>query len=191
MSSQSHHDLCLPLRIGVAIPVALVLLIASPVGTNFAFVILGIPILLFCWLGLGIWSAVLSAIQFRCRQWLLSGELATLPIVVTIVALNLLPFMQKCNYVGGVIHFVVARPYYEYELAKLPRINQKRLAVFNWGGMVWASRGIVYDESDEVALPPGRQSQAWLHNPGLAELSCEGCGITPLWSHYYLASFPC
>lgn len=100
-------------------------------------------------------------------------------------------FLNGCNYLGDVLHFVVARPYYERAVARLPHDGRPRIVVFNWGGMVWASRGLVYDESDEVALPAGKQSTAWLASPSLAELSCGGFRAQPLWSHYYLVSFPC
>jgi hypothetical protein len=185
------HDLRPLAYLGVAFPVALILLAASPFGTNFIYVMMGIPALLLCWFGAGIWSAVLCALYLSRKQWLLSFLAAILPTLLVFAALNLVPFIQRCNYIGGVIHFVVARPYYDHQIALLPHTNQPRLAVFNWGGMVWASSGLVYDESDEVTLPPGQRSRAWLNNPGLAELSCEGYSVTPLWSHYYLAYFPC
>jgi hypothetical protein len=63
--------------------------------------------------------------------------------------------------------------------------------VFNWGGMVWASSGVVYDESDQVARPQERQSDDWRERASGTELACEGYGVRPLLDHYYLVSFPC
>jgi len=83
----------------------------------------------------------------------------------------------------------VARPYYDRAVASLPS-TRPRLIVFNWGGMAWASGGLVYDESNEVTLPAGRQSAAWKAKAANTELGC-GYGIQSLWSHYYLASFAC
>jgi hypothetical protein len=57
--------------------------------------------------------------------------------------------------------------------------------------MSWASRGLIYDETGQVALPKGRQSADWLAQASHSELSCEGYGVQSLWDHYYLASFPC
>lgn len=180
------------LIMAIGVPLSLVILAASPLGTNFVYVMMGIPGLLLLWAGAGIWSAVLCVLYARRRRWRLSLGAAVLPVVVIVVAFHLLSFIQHSNYAGDVLHFVLARPYYDRKIASLPANDQPRLAVFNWGGMVWASRGLVYDESDEVALPPGQQSAAWLANPYRAELACQGgVSVRPLWSHYYLASFPC
>jgi hypothetical protein len=83
------------------------------------------------------------------------------------------------------------KPYYDKQIAVLPASQKPRLVVFNWGGMVWASRGLVYDETDQVSLSPGSQSVDWLAQASHNELSCEGYNVQPLWAHYYLASFPC
>jgi hypothetical protein len=125
------------------------------------------------------------------RIWKSSLACAVLPIAALIVTLDPLGFLHGCDYLGNVLHFVVARPYYERIIAGLPHDGGPRIAVFNWGGMVWASSGLVYDESDEVARPAGKQSAAWLASPRLAELSCGGFRARPLWSHYYLVNFSC
>ena len=64
-------------------------------------------------------------------------------------------FVRSCNYIGDVIHFIVAKPYYDRQIAALPADQRPRLVVFDWGGMVWASSGLVYDETDQVSLPRG------------------------------------
>jgi hypothetical protein len=177
--------------LSIGLPMALVLLAASPLGTNFVYVMAGIPGLLFAWLIVGIWSFAMSVQLAVKRLWLCSLQALILPAVLVGVALNPLRFIHLCNYSGDVVHFVLARPYYDHKIASLPPTNQPRLAVFNWGGMIWASRGLVYDESDEVALPPGHQSAGWLSNPARAELACDGYVVQRLWSHFYLAQFPC
>jgi hypothetical protein len=50
---------------------------------------------------------------------------------------------------------------------------------------------VVYDESDEIALPPGNQSAAWKANPDLGELSCGNWDARRLSSHFYLVGFLC
>jgi hypothetical protein len=74
------------------------------------------------------------------------------------LAFNFFPFVRGCNYLGGALRFSMTRSYYDRQVALLPTDDNPRLAVFNWGGMIWASRGVVYDESDEIAMPPGQQS---------------------------------
>jgi hypothetical protein len=168
-----------------------VLLAASPLGRSFFYVLAGIPALLFAWAVLALWSLVLFVVFVIRSRWRLSALAAVLPVVVCVAGLDFWSFVRGCNYLGDVLHFVVALPYYDHIVARLPRNERPRLAVFNWGGMIWASSGLVYDESDEVALPPGKQSAKWLADPRLAELSCGNFGVQPLWSHYYLVSFPC
>jgi hypothetical protein len=53
------------------------------------------------------------------------------------------------------------------------------------------SRGIVYDESDEVELPPGQQSAVWKARADLGDLSCGKWDARRLSSHFYLVGFAC
>jgi hypothetical protein len=108
-----------------------------------------------------------------------------------IVAFDPVRFVRSCDHAGDVIHFIAMKSHYDRTIAALPADQRPRLAVFDWGGMSFASHGLVYDETDQVALPRGRQSADWLAQAGHTELTCEGYGVRPLWDHYYLADFPC
>jgi hypothetical protein len=61
--------------------------------------------------------------------------------------------------------------------------------------MGWASRGFVYDESDEVLRDPSLQSAGWKDQAN-SELGC-GYGAQSFpghfafMQHWYLASFTC
>jgi hypothetical protein len=176
---------------GLSIPLALILLAASPLGTNFIYVMLGIPALLLVWVMIGITSLTLSIRSAMKKAWRRSLIASVLPIILPFIAVNPFEFIQSCNYIGDVLHFIVLRPYYEQVITDLPRNERPHLVVFNWGGMVWASRGLVYDETDQISLPPDRQSTNWLAQAKHSELSCEGYSAHPLWAHYYLVSFTC
>jgi hypothetical protein len=176
---------------GLSIPLALILLAASPLGTNFIYVMLGIPALLLVWVMIGIISLTLSIRSAIKKAWRRSLIASVLPIILPFVAVNPFGFIHTCNYIGDVLHFIVLRPYYEHVITDLPPNERPHLVVFNWGGMVWASRGLVYDETDQISLPPGRQSAGWLAQARHGELSCEGFSAHPLWAHYYLVSFTC
>jgi hypothetical protein len=176
--------------IGLGVPLALILLAASPLGTNFFYVVVGIPALLFAWIVAGV-AALLICVRSAIRKdWRRCAIAAVLPIVLLVVALDPIGFVKSCNYVGDVIHFAILKPTYDREIAALPPDRRPRLAVFSWGGMLWASSGVVYDETDQVSLPRGSQSADWLAAASHSELSC-GYGVQPLWDHYYLASFAC
>ena len=180
-----------PLAIGFGVPLALIVLAASPLGPNPLYVLIGIPALLLVWVVAGARALIAGVRSAMRRDWRQCALASALPIVLLAVALNPFGFVRACNYVGDVLHFVVARPYYDGQIAALPADDRPRLVVFDWGGMVWASTGLVYDETDQVALPPGSQSADWLAAASHSELSCEGYGVRPLWGHYYLASFTC
>jgi hypothetical protein len=197
-SDGSNADVAESLRIprwlvafGFGIPLALILFAASPLGNNFFYVMLGIPALLLVWVIVGTISLMLCIRSAMRRAWKRSFITLILPIILVSVAVNPFGFVRSCNYLGDVAHFIVSKPYYDRIIAALPANQRPHLTVFNWGGMVWASQGLVYDETDQVSLPRGRQSAAWLAQARHSELSCEGYGVQPLWDHYYLASFPC
>jgi hypothetical protein len=78
--------------LSIGLPMALVLLAASPLGTNFVYVMAGIPGLLFAWLIVGIWSFAMSVQLAVKRLWLCSLQALILPAVLVGVALNPLRF---------------------------------------------------------------------------------------------------
>ncbi len=86
------------------------------------------------------------------------------------------------------------RPWYDQQVARLPK-NGKRYAEFSWGGMTYASQGVVYDETDEVRWSPGSQSAAWRRRLKDTDLTCGGAEpigeVKPLGGHYYLTTFGC
>jgi hypothetical protein len=176
---------------GLGFPLALVVLAASPLGTNFVYVMAGIPAVLILWAMAGVGALILSVQSAIRKEWRLCVIASVLPIVLLVVAHDPFRFVRSCNYLGDVVHFILLKPYYDWKIAGLPSGQRPRLAVFNWGGMIWASSGLVYDETDQVSLPSGQQSPDWLAQASHSELSCEGYGVQPLWDHYYLASFPC
>jgi hypothetical protein len=179
------------LYLGLGVPLALISLAASPAGADFFYVMVGIPLLLLLWGLAACWSLILCIRLAIQRAWKSSFACAVLPITLFVASLYPASTLRGLNLAGDLLHFAVAYPRYERAVERLQPGGQPRIVVFNWGGMVWASRGVVYDESEEVALPSGRQSAAWLASSGLAELRYGGFSARPLWSHYYLVSFSC
>jgi hypothetical protein len=175
---------------GLGVPLALIVFAASPLGTNFIYVMVGIPALLLAWVIAGVGALVVCVRSAIRKDWRRCVVASALPVVLLVVALDPFGFVRSCNYVGDVIHFIAAKPSYDREIAALLADRRPRLVVFDWGGMVWASSGLVYDETDQVSLPSGRQSADWLAEASHSELSC-GYGVQSLWDHYYLASFAC
>jgi hypothetical protein len=176
--------------IGLGVPIALIVFAASPLGPDFFYVLAGIPALLFLWVIAGLGALIVSVRSAMQKQWRRCGLAAILPVVLLIVAFDPVRFVRSCDYLGDVLHFIAMKPHYDRQIAALPADQNPRLVVFDWGGMSFASHGLVYDETDQVALPRGRQSAHWLAEASHTELSC-GYGVRALWDHYYLADFPC
>jgi hypothetical protein len=177
--------------IGLGVPIALIAFAASPLGPDFIYVVVGIPALLLLWVIAGLIALIVSVRSAPRKEWRRCLIAAILPVVLLIVALDPVRFIRSCDYIGDVLHFVVLKPYYDRQIAAIPTDQRPRLVVFDWGGTAWASHGLIYDETDQISLPRGGQSAAWLTQASRTELACEGYGVQALWDHYYLADFPC
>jgi hypothetical protein len=185
-----------PVWIAIGLPLFLVALNSSPIAPNFVFVMIGIPALLGMWACLGIWALILSFRRMRRREWSRAVVCAVLPLVILGAGLRFREFIHFCNYAGDVAHFIVERPSYIKEIGATPLGGEPRLIVFNRGGMIWASRGYVYDESDEVMREEPLRSPSWKVRADNTELNCGYYaepfpGHLSFTQHWYIASFNC
>jgi hypothetical protein len=177
-------------------PLLLIALEATPIAPNFFFVVFGIPFLLFVWACLGVWALVIVIQCIMRREWSSALASATLPLAVLLVGMQFWGFVHFCNDYGDVVFFIARQHSYVTAIRGIPRDGKPRLLVFNRGGMLWASRGYVYDESDEVVLPQSLQSAGWKARADETELTC-GYFAEPLpghllyTQHWYIASFEC
>lgn len=169
----------------------LVVIDATPFATHFAYALYLVPGLMIVWAVIGLWSIALYIRFARRRSWKQSFVPGVLMEVSILVAFNFFTLVRGCNYLGGALRFAITRSYYDQQVALLPADDIPRLAVFSWGGMIWSSRGLVYDESDEIAMPPGQQSARWKDKTRGSELSCGNWDARSLWAHYYLVAFSC
>lgn len=71
----------------------------------------------------------------------------------------------------------------------------KRFKEFDFGGMTYAGKAVVYDESDQISLKPGKQSAKWMQRAKNTDLTCGQDaifgGVMHLEGHYYLATTGC
>jgi hypothetical protein len=179
----------------IGFPAGLVILNAISIAT-FVFVMIGIPALLILWACSGVWALVASICHVRHRDWSQALISAVLPVVIICAATHFWGFVHFCNDAGDVVHFVAERPSYLRALRATQSNGDPRLAVFNRGGMIWASRGYVYDESDEIIRDESLQTSTWKSRARDTELGC-GYFAKPFpgdfsfTHHWYLASFGC
>jgi hypothetical protein len=189
-TSSSDRIVWWPLAVTAGVPLALVACDASPLGPDLFYVLLGIPALLGLWALAALLAmfGMIGSSRAHARRRALS--FAILPAIVLANALAPFVFIRLYNLAGDTIHFEVMREHYQHVVDALPKTGQPKLVVFDWGGMVWASQGIVYDESDEVALPSAKQSPDWRGRASETDLVC-GYSATPMGDHFYLADFAC
>lgn len=185
-----------PLWIAIGCPLLLILFEASPIAPNFLLVVVGVPALLLIWAALGLWAGVLSIRQMGRYEWRRAMITAVLPITILSASLNFFAFIHFCNDAGDILHFAFYHQSYLREIQATPSNGEPRLDVINLGGMIWSSRGYVYDESDEVSRDASAQSTAWKVRTQGTELSCGYFarpipGHFPVTRHWYVASFNC
>jgi len=187
----------LAIGFSVGIPLLFIIFRALPIGSTFSYVMVGIPILFVIWGGTALWSIANAIKYFRVRQRFQFFTALVPPIIFACALLNPFGLLHSCQDAGDILHFLVMRSAYMVEISKLPSNYGPKLVVFNTGGMTWASGGYVYDDSDEVLLPIGRQSANWLDRASKTELACQGYSVRPfltgfsLSKHFYLANFTC
>jgi hypothetical protein len=181
-----------PLVWVLAIPAIIIAGDASPMGPDITWALLYQPVLLFFGLVAALFASVVIVRSTRKKLWPNAVSASLLPIVVLAVACNLFGFIRLCNHVGNAANLLVTQSKYMEEVNNLPADGQPKLIVFNRGGMIWSSEGFIYDEADQVALPPEQQSVKWkLRAEDTAELSCGPYEAIPLWGHFYYGGFSC
>jgi len=125
------------------------------------------------------------------REWRRAISYAVPSVVVLAIVFNIGAIANLCREVGDRAHFYLMRSRYIAEVAAKSGSGQPRLLVWNWGGMLWSSKGVVYDESDEIMRPTADQTADWKSRAGSSELACGDYGFEPMGDHFYLAYFPC
>jgi hypothetical protein len=185
-----------PIWVTLGFPLLLIAFAASPIAPDFLFVMIGIPCLWLVWVVSAVCAAILTVRWLWRRVWQRAAISAVLPFVVLAASLNFLAFTRFCNNAGDAVHFYVRYSAYANAVRATEQSEGPRLLIFNLGGMIWASRGFVYDESDEVLKEPSTQSAGWKARAKNSELGC-GYGAIPMpgpssfTQHWYIASFGC
>ena len=144
-------------------------------------------------LGAGLAATLVAIAAARRKAWRRAVSAAVLPAAIIAAGLNFTAFSRLCVEVGDRVHFYLKQSEYMGEVRAERSPGEPVLKVWNWGGMLLSSKGVVYDESDEIALPADQQSAEWKNRVSRSggELACNGYGFEPLGAHFYLAYFPC
>ena len=188
-ASRGPGILIWPAIVACAVPAALIVLSATPVWLESLWLVwFPMPVGPILWAGSAVAALIIAVRAFRERSWRRALSALVLPLVVTGSLLNFFAFFALCREAGDRLHFLLARNSYRADIMRLPPAQGPRLVTWNWGGFV-VSKGVVYDESDEIALP--RQSPEWRSRAQGTELECGITGGMPLGGHFYLVGFAC
>lgn len=147
----------------------------------------------FCafWLALASGSVALCGQFASQRRWMLGLLSIILPLLIPYAALRSSWVWQES---ADIAHFHTMRAGYDAEVARLHN-RGSRFQEWHWGGLLFASRGITYDETDQLPLPADQQSTRWKAVMKDTDLFCGGDApigeVRPLGGHYYLTSFGC
>lgn len=183
-SANMDHVKLWPTAWAVLFPAILIILWSGPFGLVF----LGAPILLLVWACSALLASGLAIFSARAHNWRRAISMSVLPLATLIAIANAGTVWSLAMDIGERLHFQVMRRSYLVDVANLPSAGEPRFAMWNWGGF-GTGHGVVYDESDEIAL--SEQSPAWKERVANTEVGMCGASGTPLGEHFYLVGTGC
>ncbi|EGY01091.1 transmembrane protein [Nitrospirillum viridazoti Y2] len=125
------------------------------------------------------------------RRWRRALSLMLLPLAVIPTLVWHQELARPLFLTGEILHFHALRPIYLGRIKAMPNIGAPKLALFIWGDWLATSYGVVYDESDEVALPSERRSDAWTSRADQTLLTCGYSLDMDFGGHFYFVSLSC
>jgi len=152
-----------------------------------------IPLLSVIWIATLGACVLIASKQLRLKQWsaaVLAGIPSSALLIWIALCGNVYDPVRPFEYAGDELHFLARKPAYDAQVAGLPR-GRIRVAAFDWDGWAFMWDGVVYDETDQIAMPKTRRSKLWLKQTDNTELSVTCDGVTFLWHHYYHVTYGC
>jgi hypothetical protein len=107
------------------------------------------------------------AVNVLRRRWCTTLSIIAAPVI----ALSVLGLLHRLGMtpetVAGIVRLELSKSSYMAQINALPTTDGPRLKCWDWGGTGGAAvanivRTLVYDESDQIALPRSSWSAAWL-----------------------------
>ena len=174
-----------PLILTFGSPIALVLVWTAPDPWGFIGVLT--VYLIWCGSALGFFIAILTWL-YR-RQWRRAASTLILPASALAALLNLHVVAKATIWVGDRLVLLATFPSYSREISNLPHQQGPHIATLPWRDLNGFQMDLgyvllVYDESDEIALPVQERSAAWKENAG-SDLQCRLTGVEHIFGHYY------
>jgi hypothetical protein len=122
-----------------------------------------VPLLLLPALAVTICWIVALVRNIRLRRWRRVASVLAAPIAAYVV----FAAARAAGVNSEWIRFEIGKHYYFDQIAALPPTGELRFKIFEWGetggaGVANSIYTLIYDESDEISLPPADRSKAWL-----------------------------
>jgi len=179
-----HRFTTWPTALACGLPLILIMLWSGPFDLAF----FGAPILFMVWACSALLALGIAIVSLSARDWWRAGSVSILPLTTLVLVANAGTVWLLAMQIGEQIHFQAMRRSYLEDVAKLPSKGEPRFAMWPWGGFV-VGHAVVYDESDEIALPG--QSSAWKKRVADTEVGLCGAWESPLGHHFYLVRTGC
>jgi hypothetical protein len=159
-------------------------------GCLAAFVPGLLPIVMLIWAliwGMAGLGALIGLVVYVRRQaWRSAVSIVVLPTIIILSFVFPRPIVGRLLSVGDLLHFWTNRASYLRQIAASPHERGPLFIRFPLEGFMLYPSEIVYDESDEIALPPDQQTQAWRERVGsTSEFVACSYGQSHLHGHFY------
>jgi hypothetical protein len=132
------------------------------------------------------------------REWRRSVSMLILPLSTLAAFLNNSIDIHTAQRLSDDLELLATRSNYAPAMPKQNPNLEPRLELFPWRdlngfGLYLGYVLLVYDESDEMALPASQRSKAWQARAAGSELGCRLTGVEHAFGHYYFVhrSFDC
>ncbi|TWB24720.1 hypothetical protein FBZ89_101346 [Nitrospirillum amazonense] len=154
---------------------------------------LALLLVLALWCAAAMRAASLAVRARRQGQPRRAVSLALLPLAFLVTVVQPRLVMGGAQTLGDRLHFMIEYQEYLALIRATPDMGQPKLMLWGWGGFIVALTSLVYDESDEVTLPPERQSASWKARAEHTDLACPyGYWVrTALGAHFYAVGVGC
>jgi len=175
-----------PIMLALGWPVALVLVWTGPDPWGFVAVV---AVCLF-WVVSAFGAFVAALVWLRRRAWRRSVSTLVLPAIALAAFLNESFVAHATIRVGSDLQLLLTLPTYSREISKMPADEGPRLGVFMWRdlngfGLDLGYELLVFDESDEIALPAQDRSEGWKEKAAATDLHCRLTGVRHAFGHFY------
>lgn len=174
-----------PLILTFSSPIVLVLVWTAPDPWGF----IGLLIVYLLWWGSAFGVLIGILFWLKRRHWRRAASALVLPAGAVAAFLNSHFVAKATIWAGDRLELLATFPTYSRQISNLPHRQGPRIATFLWRDLNGFQMDLgyvllVYDESDEVALPAGERSAAWKENAG-GGLECRLTGVEHIFGHYY------